>query len=108
MAAAGVELAFDMTQHSVIGMSDVLKNYFKFRRLFNQLLALAIERKPDVVIGVDFGGFNLRFGHAVRQYVRNQSVFATGIRKSSSSFRRRSGRRGRAARTGWRRITICS
>ena len=74
MAAAGVELAFDLTQHSVIGISDVLKNYFKFRRLFNQLLALAIERKPDVIIGVDYGGFNLRFGHAVKEYVREQSV----------------------------------
>jgi lipid-A-disaccharide synthase len=71
MAAAGVELAFDLTQHSVIGISDVLKNYLKFRRLFHQLLALAIERKPDVVIGVDYGGFNLRFGHAVREYVRD-------------------------------------
>ncbi|HEX3987868.1 MAG TPA: lipid-A-disaccharide synthase, partial [Verrucomicrobiae bacterium] len=71
MSAAGVELAFDLTQHSVIGISDVLKNYFKFRRLFNQLLALAIERKPDVVIGVDYGGFNLRFGHAVKEYVRS-------------------------------------
>jgi lipid-A-disaccharide synthase len=71
MAAAGVELAFDMTQHAVIGMSDVLKNYFKFRRLFNQLLKLAIERKPDAIIGVDYGGFNLRFGHAIKQYVRN-------------------------------------
>jgi len=70
MAAAGVELAFDLTQHSVIGISDVLKNYFKFRRLFNQLLALAIERQPDVVIGIDFGGFNLRFGHAIKKYVR--------------------------------------
>ena len=71
MAAAGVKLAFDLTQHSVIGISDVLKDYFKFRRLFNQLLALAIERKPDVVIGVDYGGFNLRFGHAIKEYVRN-------------------------------------
>ena len=71
MSAAGVELAFDLTQHSVIGISDVLKDYFKFRRLFNQLLKLAIERKPDVIIGVDFGGFNLRFGHAIKKYVRN-------------------------------------
>jgi lipid-A-disaccharide synthase len=71
MSAAGVELAFDLTQHSVIGISDVLKNYFKFRRLFHQLLALAIERKPDAIIGVDYGGFNLRFGHAVKEYVRN-------------------------------------
>ncbi len=71
MAAAGVELAFDMTQHSVIGISGVLKDYFKFRRFFNQLLKLAIERKPDAIIGVDFGGFNLRFGHAIKEYVRN-------------------------------------
>ena len=71
MATAGVKLAFDLTQHSVIGISDVLKDYFKFRRLFNQLVKLAIERKPDVIIGVDFGGFNLRFGHAIKKYVRN-------------------------------------
>jgi len=70
MSAAGVELAFDLTQHSIVGFSDVLKNYFKFRQLFNQLLALAIERKPDAVIGVDFGGFNLRFGHAIKNYAR--------------------------------------
>ena len=70
MAAAGVELAFDLTQHAVIGISDVLKNYFKFKRLFDQLLALAIERKPDAVIGVDYGGFNLRFGRAVKAWVR--------------------------------------
>ncbi len=70
MSAAGVELAFDLTQHSVIGISDVLKNILKFRRLFNQLLALAIERKPDVVIGIDFGGFNLRLGAAIKKYVR--------------------------------------
>ena len=70
MSAAGVELAFDLTLHSVVGLTDVLKNILKFRRLFRQLLALAIERKPDVVIGVDYGGFNLRFGSAIRKYVR--------------------------------------
>jgi lipid-A-disaccharide synthase len=77
MAAAGVELAFDLTQHAVIGMSDVLKNYFKFRRLFNQLLELAIKRQPDAIIGVDYGGFNLRFGHAIKQYVRNNRSAST-------------------------------
>lgn len=71
MKTAGVELTVDMTEHAVVGISDVVKNYFKFRALFNQLLALAIERKPDAVIGVDYGGFNLRFGHAIKQYARN-------------------------------------
>ena len=71
MAAAGAELAFDLTQHAVIGITDVLKNIFKFRRLFNELLALAIRRQPDVIIGVDYGGFNLRFGHAIKQHIRD-------------------------------------
>ena len=69
MAAAGVDLAFDMMQHAVIGM-DMLKKYFAGKRLFNQLLALAIERKPEAVIGVDYGFFNLRFGRAVKAWVR--------------------------------------
>jgi lipid-A-disaccharide synthase len=71
MLYAEAELAFDLTKHAVIGISGVLLNYFKFRRMFEHLLARAIERKPDAIIGVDYGGFNLRFGHAVREYVRN-------------------------------------
>ena len=70
MAAAGVELAFDLTQHSVIGISEVAKKYFEFRRLFHQLIQFAIENQPDVIIGVDFGGFNLRFAKAIQQRVR--------------------------------------
>jgi lipid-A-disaccharide synthase len=76
MAAAGVGLAFDLTQHSVIGISDVFKNIFKFRRLFGQLFRLAIERQPEVIVGVDYGGFNLRFGRAIKNHVRaNRSRF---------------------------------
>ena len=66
MAAAGIGLAIDLTEHSVIGLIEVLKNYFKFRRFFHQLLAFAEERRPDVVIGVDYGGFNLRFAKALK------------------------------------------
>src|SRR6266850_541831 len=53
MAAAGVEVFLDMTQHSVIGLSDALKNVFKFRRIFHQLFRLALEREPDLIICVD-------------------------------------------------------
>jgi len=70
MAAAGVDLAFDLTQHAVIGFTDVLKNYFKFRDLFDRLFVQAIKHRPDVIIGVDYGGFNLRLGHAIREYAR--------------------------------------
>ena len=70
MASSGVDLAFDMTAHSVIGLSDALKHYFKFRRLLHQLYQLALERQPDAIICVDFSGFNRRFAHAIRQYTR--------------------------------------
>jgi lipid-A-disaccharide synthase len=70
MSAAGVDLAFDMTQHAVTGITDVLKNILHLWRVKNQLLALAIERRPDVIIGVDYGEFNSRFAHAVKAHVR--------------------------------------
>jgi len=69
MAKAGIELAFDMTEHSVIGLSEVLRNYLKFRRLFLQLYRLALERQPDAIICVDFSGFNRRFAHAIKKHV---------------------------------------
>src|SRR5258708_26047938 len=55
MSAAGMELAFDLTQHAVTGIPTIAK-LFQGRRLFNQLFALAIERKPDAIIGVHYGG----------------------------------------------------
>ncbi len=70
MAAAGVELAFDLTQHSVVGLTDVLKNYRKFKRLFDQLFKLATEREPHAIICIDFSGFNRRFAAAIKKYVR--------------------------------------
>ena len=68
MAAAGVELAVDMTPFGVVGFSDVLKRVLPIRRAFQRLLALAVERQPDVIIGVDYGGFNLRFAAAIRRH----------------------------------------
>jgi len=66
MAEAGVELAFDMTQHSVIGLWEAVKKYGQFKRLFDQLVALAFERQPDVIVCVDFSVFNHRFARKIR------------------------------------------
>jgi len=73
MAAEGVDLAFDMTEHSVVGLTEVLRHCVKFRRLFYQLLELALQRQPDVIICVDFSGFNRRFARAVKQYTRGHA-----------------------------------
>ena len=72
MAAAGVELAFDLTAHAVVGISEVLRNYGKFRRFFKQLLVLASQRQPDVIVLVDYPGFNLRFAKAIKRHVQSR------------------------------------
>ena len=69
MAEAGVELAVDMIPFAVVGVTDPLRNYRPLRRIFAKLLRLALERKPDVVICVDYAGFNRRFGRAIKRFV---------------------------------------
>jgi lipid-A-disaccharide synthase len=70
---AGVEILVDLTKHSVIGISDVIRKYFHFRKIMSQLCRAALERQPDVIVGVDFSGFNRRFVHRIREGCRRRS-----------------------------------
>lgn len=72
MAAAGVEIVCDLTRYSVIGLAEVLKNFGAFRRAFKQLKTIARQREPEVIVGVDSSGFNLRFARAIHAQVRKQ------------------------------------
>jgi lipid-A-disaccharide synthase len=78
MAAAGVTLRLDLTQHSVIGLIEVLKRYRQFKRIFDDLVSYALEQRPDVVIGVDFGGFNLRFAKALKTRIGRATAPSVG------------------------------
>lgn len=73
MAEAGAELAIDLTQHTVFGIVGVIARYFKFLRFRNELLRLAIQRQPDVVVGVDYSGFNRNLAAAIRRKACAQS-----------------------------------
>ncbi|MCX8109513.1 MAG: hypothetical protein N3G20_12000, partial [Verrucomicrobiae bacterium] len=52
-----------------------LRRYFQFRRCQRTLLRVASIRQPDVVVGVDFSGFNLRFACALRRLLRQAPRF---------------------------------
>jgi lipid-A-disaccharide synthase len=73
MSLSGVKLAVDLTEHAVVGIWEVVRHYRKFRRLFHQLLDLAHDHKPDVVILVDYPGFNLRFAKALKESSRRRA-----------------------------------
>ncbi len=66
MKEAGVELEYDLTADSIIGITDAIKKYPLLRKRFNRLAQLALERKPELIVLVDFAGFNLRFAQAIR------------------------------------------
>ncbi len=67
MKAAGMGLTVDLTEHAVVGLVEVLKNYGKFRRIFWNLVREAEKRQPDAVVLVDFPGFNLRFAAQMKK-----------------------------------------
>lgn len=66
LKAAGQEQLFNLAAHAVVGLIEVLKNYFTFRRFFHQILADIALQKPDAVVLVDYPGFNLRLARALR------------------------------------------
>ncbi len=75
MAQAGQKQSFDLTKHAVVGLWDVLKNYPKFHYLFHKLLSECIRLKPDVIVLIDFPGFNMRFAKAIRPVLKSAKIF---------------------------------
>ncbi len=76
MKSAGIDVFFDLTKHSSIGPVDALKNYKHYKKVFDQLIELALAKMPDLIICVDFSGFNLRFVEALRKNIRkHQAAF---------------------------------
>lgn len=68
MQKEGMELLFNLAQDlPVIGISQVLANYPKLRRLLTSAGKLLEERRPDALVLVDYPGFNLRLAAKARQ-----------------------------------------
>lgn len=51
----------DLTKHAVVGLIEPLKKIFFFRKVLKDLVSRAISWKPDMVVLVDYSGFNLKF-----------------------------------------------
>jgi len=67
MKEAGVEILADPTQVAVIGIIEVLRHLSTFRMLFRQAVRALDERRPDLVVLIDYPGFNLRFAKEVKR-----------------------------------------
>lgn len=65
MKKAGVDILVDSTELGVIGLFEIGMMIFKFIKIFRYLEQLALSEKPDVVILVDYPGFNIRFAKSM-------------------------------------------
>ena len=64
---AGVELLFNLVDHAVVGIFEVLKNYSFFRKLFDLTVEWIRKNKPKTILLVDYPGFNLRLADFLKK-----------------------------------------
>lgn len=70
MAAAGVELLADFQQLAVMGFAEIVSRLPFFLRLLGRLKAEMAARRADLVIPIDYPGFNMRLARAARAQAR--------------------------------------
>lgn len=67
MQNAGVELVSDLARFGVTGISEVLRHAFVIKKAFTAIKAHLKAIKPDLLILVDYPGFNLRLARFAKQ-----------------------------------------
>jgi len=70
MAEAGVRLAFDVTALSTVGIAEALKNIKTLQRILQQLADLMEQEQPDVIVLIDYPGFNME----VAKVAKNKGI----------------------------------
>jgi len=67
MQSVGVELTVDFTSLAVMGYVDVIINYRKLRQRLDALQTSMRERRPDLLILVDYASFNLKLAETAKE-----------------------------------------
>ena len=67
MARAGVRIIYDIKDLGIIGVVEVVKHLPLFFRLRDLLRETMEREKPDVLVCVDYPGFNMRIAHMAKE-----------------------------------------
>ncbi len=67
MRAAGVELLVDSTKLAVVGLIEILAHYREIRSALKRMQAAVRDHHPDLLILVDYPGFNLRLAATAKK-----------------------------------------
>lgn len=66
MQAAGVEAVHDASELAVMGLIEPLLNYRKLSAVLKHMKQLVCADKPDLLVLIDYPGFNLRLAEAAK------------------------------------------
>ena len=67
MQDAGVENIFNIDDLDIVGVWEVFRGIFKLKRRFNKLCEIMDEEHPELVILIDYPGFNLRLAKQAKK-----------------------------------------
>lgn len=67
LSKAGVKLVLDIREMAFMGFVEVVRNFFKIRRNFKIVKQAIVDTQPDVVVLVDYPGFNLRMARWAKE-----------------------------------------
>lgn len=75
MQEAGVELISDLARFGVTGIIEVLRHFKTIKQAFRAIQAHLRTHKPDLLILVDYPGFNLRLAEYAKQTLGIQVLY---------------------------------
>lgn len=67
MRKSGVRIIYDIENLSIIGVVEVIRHIPFFFRLRAFLKKAMVEEKPDVLVCVDYPGFNMKLAHVAKE-----------------------------------------
>lgn len=67
MQQAGIDLVNDLASHGVTGLTEVVKHLWILHKAMQQIKQHLRAKKPDLLILVDYPGFNLRLAKYAKQ-----------------------------------------
>lgn len=68
LESAGVELLSHLACYGITGVSAIFRYFWTIRRAFKSIEAHLIATKPDLLILVDYPGFNLRLARVAKKH----------------------------------------
>lgn len=66
MRAEGFDCLARAEDLAVVGLSEVISHWDVIKKAYNDVVAAAVERKPQVVLLLDYPGFNLRLAKKLK------------------------------------------